>query len=173
MSGVWRTLLGGGRLLFRGTLWAVRLFPFQGDTLTWAGLRGGKALRVTKPVFPPRAPPFRARRCCTFRMCEYSEGAMYATMLKSENLSQFLRVRVSRQSNHSLSRTEGGLHSRPVPGTECKKRNFSPIYSINRKQACYAGRFSVPIREKWIESTIIRFKKIGLTCHFQNRSIQD
>ena len=31
--------------------------------MAWAGLRGGKALRVTKPVFPPRAPPFRARRC--------------------------------------------------------------------------------------------------------------
>ena len=39
------------------------LFPFQGDTWAWAGLRGGKALGVTKPVFPPRAPPFRARRC--------------------------------------------------------------------------------------------------------------
>ena len=38
-------------------------FPFLGDTLAWAGLRGGKALGVTKPAFPPRAPPFRARRC--------------------------------------------------------------------------------------------------------------
>ena len=42
---------------------AVKLFPFRGDTLAWAGLRGGKALGVTKPAFPPRAPPFRARRC--------------------------------------------------------------------------------------------------------------
>ena len=40
---------GGGRFLSRG------------DTLAWAGLRGGKALGVTKPAFPPRAPPFRAR----------------------------------------------------------------------------------------------------------------
>ena len=31
--------------------------------MAWAGLRGGKALGVTKPAFPPRAPPFRARRC--------------------------------------------------------------------------------------------------------------
>ena len=38
-------------------------FPFLEDTLAWAGLRGGKALGVTKPAFPPRAPPFRARRC--------------------------------------------------------------------------------------------------------------
>ena len=25
-------------------------------------MRGGKALKVAKPVFPPRAPPFRARK---------------------------------------------------------------------------------------------------------------
>ena len=77
---------GGGRFLSRGdtlawagfpfwgTLWrgqvslsgghfGVGRFPFLGDTLAWAGLRGGKALGVTKPAFPPRAPPFRARRC--------------------------------------------------------------------------------------------------------------
>ena len=54
---------GGGRFLSRGDTLAVGLFPFLGDTLAWAGLRGGKALRVTKPAFPPRAPPFRARRC--------------------------------------------------------------------------------------------------------------
>ena len=77
--------LGSGRFPFRGTLWQWA-FPFQGDTLAvgvslsgryfgsgrfpfretlwqWAGLRGGKALGVTKPAFPPRAPPFRARRC--------------------------------------------------------------------------------------------------------------
>ena len=76
---------GGGRFLSRGDTLAVGLFPFRGDslavgfpfrgdslavgfpflgdTLAWAGLRGGKALGVTKPSFPPRAPPFRARRC--------------------------------------------------------------------------------------------------------------
>ena len=57
---------------FWGTLWrGVSLsgghfgvgFPFRGDILAWASLRGGKALGVTKPAFPPRAPPFRARRC--------------------------------------------------------------------------------------------------------------
>ena len=65
---------GGGRFLSRGDTLAVELFPFlgdtlavgfpfRGDTLAWASLRGGKALGVTKPAFPPRAPPFRARRC--------------------------------------------------------------------------------------------------------------
>ena len=65
---------GGGRFLSRGDTLAVELFPFlgdtlavgfpfRGDTLAWASLRGGKALGVTNPAFPPRAPPFRARRC--------------------------------------------------------------------------------------------------------------
>ena len=48
---------------FQGDFLAVELFPFQGNTLAWASSRGGKALGVTKPAFPPRAPPFRARRC--------------------------------------------------------------------------------------------------------------
>ena len=64
---------GGGLFPFQGDTLAVEIpflgdtlawaFPFLGDTLAWAGLRGGKALGVTKPAFPPRAPPFRARRC--------------------------------------------------------------------------------------------------------------
>lgn len=109
----------------------------------------GKGVRSCKAHFsPPRAPPFRARRCCTFRMCEYSDGAMYATVLESGKLSRFLAVKVSWQSGRSLSRTEGGLHSRPVPGTECRKKEFFSVCSINRKQACHAGRFSVPMREK-------------------------
>ena len=59
---------------FQGDTWAVGVslsgghlssgrFPFRGTLEQWAGLRGGKALGVTKPAFPPRAPPFRARRC--------------------------------------------------------------------------------------------------------------
>ena len=46
---------------FWGTLgqWA---FPFPGDTGAVGRFARGKALGVTKPVFPPRAPPFRARR---------------------------------------------------------------------------------------------------------------
>ena len=67
---------GGGRFLSRGdtlawagfpfwgTLWQWG-FPFWGTLWQWASLRGGKALGVTKPAFPPRAPPFRARRCST------------------------------------------------------------------------------------------------------------
>mgnify|MGYP000661177701 CR=1 FL=1 len=31
----------------------------------------GKALKVAKPAFPPRAPPFRARSCCMLWKCEY------------------------------------------------------------------------------------------------------
>ncbi|RYT38485.1 hypothetical protein EAI83_06005 [Blautia sp. aa_0143] len=36
--------------------------------MAWAGTRG-KALKVAKPAFPPRAPPFRARSSC--RLWEY------------------------------------------------------------------------------------------------------
>ena len=32
-------------------------------------MRGGKALKVAKPAFPPRAPPFRARSCCRLWEC--------------------------------------------------------------------------------------------------------
>lgn len=80
----------------------------------------------------------------------FRREGMYATMLESESLSRFLRV--SCQSDHSLSRTEGGLHSRPVPETECRKRKFFSVYSINRKQACRAGRFSVPIRKSQLRN---------------------
>ena len=72
--------LGGGKALgqwavpFQGDTWAMGgslsgghlgsgRFPFRETLWQWAGLRGGKALGVTKPAFPPRAPPFRARRC--------------------------------------------------------------------------------------------------------------
>ena len=54
--------LAVGFSLSRGHLSSGR-FPFRGTLEQWAGLRGGKALGVTKPAFPPRAPPFRARRC--------------------------------------------------------------------------------------------------------------
>ena len=40
-----------------------RAFSFRGDTGAVGRFARGKALGVTKPVFPPRAPPFRARRC--------------------------------------------------------------------------------------------------------------
>ena len=44
--------LAGGRFPFLGDTLAVGRFPFLGDTLAWAGLRGGKALRVTNfPAF--------------------------------------------------------------------------------------------------------------------------
>ena len=36
--------------------------------MAWAGTRG-KALKVAKPAFPPRAPPFRARSCCRLGEC--------------------------------------------------------------------------------------------------------
>ena len=34
-------------------------------------MRGGKHSELTKPAFPPRAPPFRARSCCALWGCVY------------------------------------------------------------------------------------------------------
>ena len=33
--------------------------------------RGESTQKLPKPVFPPRAPPFRARSCCMLWKCEY------------------------------------------------------------------------------------------------------
>ena len=74
---------------FLGDTWAVGVslsgghlgsgrFPFRGTLEQWAGLRGGKALGVTKPAFPPRAPPFRARyiivRCGNVLVYRHGDG---------------------------------------------------------------------------------------------------
>jgi len=99
---------GGGRFLSRGDTLAVGLFPFLGDTLAWAGLRGGKALRVTKPAFPPRAPPFRARRCSALWYGVVYWQIPVCCCIGGVRLSRFF-----------FRRTEGGLRSRPVPSGCC------------------------------------------------------
>lgn len=96
-----------GRFPFLGDTLAVG-FPFLGDTLAWASLRGGKALGVTKPAFPPRAPPFRARRCSALWY-----GVVYWQM------PVCCRIGGVRLSRFFFRRTEGGLRSRPVPGGCC------------------------------------------------------
>ena len=96
-----------GRFPFLGDTLAVG-FPFLGDTLAWASLRGGKALGVTKPAFPPRAPPFRARRC---------SALWYAVVYWQ--MPVCCRIGGVRLSRFFFRRTEGGLRSRPVPGGCC------------------------------------------------------
>ena len=83
-------------------------FPFLGNTLAWAGLRGGKALGVTKPAFPPRAPPFRARRCSALWYGVVYWQIPVCCCIGGVRLSRFF-----------FRRTEGGLRSRPVPGGCC------------------------------------------------------
>ena len=84
------------------------LFLSRGDTLAWAGLRGGKALGVTKPAFPPRAPPFRARRCSALWYGVVYWQIPVCCCIGGVRLSRFF-----------FRRTEGGLRSRPVPGGCC------------------------------------------------------
>ena len=71
-------------------------------------MRGGKHSELAKPAFPPRAPPFRARRCSALWY-----GVVYWQMpvcccIGGVRLSRFF-----------FRRTEGGLRSRPVPGGCC------------------------------------------------------
>ena len=102
---------GGGLFLSRGDTLAVGLFPFLGDTLAWAGLRGGKALGVTKPAFPPRAPPFRARSCCALWKCEYILVGRWilrcwqcnVTPIYTQVESAAPRLDISRQTTGKLS----------------------------------------------------------------------
>ena len=94
---------------FQGDSLAVELFPFRGDTLTWASLRGGKALGVTKPAFPPRAPPFRARHC----------SALWYGSSVLVNACMLLYWWRQAEPIFLFRRTEGGLRSRPVPGGCC------------------------------------------------------
>lgn len=98
---------GGGRFLSRGDTLAVG-FPFLGDTLAWASLRGGKALGVTKPAFPPRAPPFPG----TSLFCAVVWGSVLANAC-------MLLYWWHQAEPIFFRRTEGGLRSRPVPGGCC------------------------------------------------------
>ena len=84
-------------------------FPFLGDTLAWASLRGGKALGVTKPAFPPRTPPFRARHC----------SALWYGSSVLVNACMLLYWWRQAEPIFLFRRTEGGLRSRPVPGGCC------------------------------------------------------
>ena len=84
-------------------------FPFLGDTLAWASLRGGKALGVTKPAFPPRAPPFPG----TSLFCAVVWGSVLV------NACMLLYWWRQAEPIFLFRRTEGGLRSRPVPGGCC------------------------------------------------------
>ena len=88
---------------FQGDSLAVELFPFRGDTLAWASLRGGKALRVTKPAFPPRAPPFRARKLLqVVEMCSGTGGAMDAAVLDMKHCADLFLFSTTFPVNHLL-----------------------------------------------------------------------
>ena len=71
----------------------------------------GKALRVAKPAFPPRAPPFRARSCCMLWKCEYVLVGRWilrcwqcnVTPIYTQVESAAPRLDISRQTTGKLS----------------------------------------------------------------------
>ena len=162
-----------GRFPFLGDTLAVG-FPFLGNTLAWAGLRGGKALGVTKPAFPPRAPPFRARRCSALWYGVVYWQIPVCCCIGGVRLSRFF-----------FRRTEGGLRSRPVPGGCCiaganlllpvvlllalicscllSHHWHKPAPINNREQARCAGRFPVRRNKNRLSLTLPTQQHTGLS----------
>ena len=74
-------------------------------------MRGGKHSELAKPVFPPRAPPFRARSCCALWKCEYILVGRWilrcwqcnVTPIYTQVESAAPRLDISRQTTGKLS----------------------------------------------------------------------
>ena len=63
----------------------------------------GKALKVAKPVFPPRAPPFRARKLLqVVEMCSGTGGAMDAAVLDMKHCADLFLFSTTFPVNHLL-----------------------------------------------------------------------
>ena len=105
------------------------LSPFRGTILAWAGTRG-KALKVAKPAFPPRAPPFRARSCC--RLWNYVKILEGRWIL--------LRWQWKVEPIYANVNILAKCFFRSARKAVCKANLF---LNNTRKQACYAGRFLI------------------------------
>ena len=90
-----------------GTLWQWG-FPFWGDTLAWASLRGGKGARSYEARFSPSRSPFPG----TSLFCAVVWGSVLANAC-------MLLYWWHQAEPIFFRRTEGGLRSRPVPGGCC------------------------------------------------------
>ena len=63
----------------------------------------GKALKVAKPAFPPRAPPFRARKLLqVVEMCSGTGGAMDAAVLDMKHCADLFLFSTTFPVNHLL-----------------------------------------------------------------------
>ena len=103
--------------------------------MAWAGTRG-KALKVAKPVFPPRAPPFRARSCCRlWNYVKILEGRWI--LLRWQWKVEPIYADVNILAKHFFIRS--------APKAVCKANLFlnNSYTPQSREQACYAGRFPI------------------------------
>ena len=74
----------------RGCLDAAGRFPSGMDHFGMGQFSRGKALKVAKPAFPPRAPPFRARKLLlVVEMCARVGGAMDSAVLAVESCADY------------------------------------------------------------------------------------
>ena len=66
-------------------------------------MRGGKHSELAKPVFPPRAPPFRARKLLqVVEMCSGTGGAMDAAVLDMKHCADLFLFSTTFPVNHLL-----------------------------------------------------------------------
>ena len=101
-----------------------------------AGTRG-KALKVAKPVFPPRAPPFRARSCCRlWNYVKILEGRWILLRWQWKVEPIYADVNILAKRFFKL---------RSARKAVCKANLFlnNSYTPQSRKQACYAGSFPI------------------------------
>ena len=104
--------------------------------MAWAGTRG-KALKVAKPVFPPRAPPFRARSCCRlWNYVKILEGRWILLRWQWKVEPIYADVNILAKRFFKL---------RSARKAVCKANLFlnNSYTPQSRKQACYAGSFPI------------------------------
>ena len=90
----------------------------------------GKALKVAKPAFPPRAPPFRARSCCRlWNYVKILEG--WWILLRWQWKVEPIYADVNILAKRFFCSARKAV---------CKANLF---LNNTRKQACYAGRFLI------------------------------
>ena len=66
-------------------------------------MRGGKHSELAKPAFPPRAPPFRARKLLqVVEMCSGTGGAMDAAVLDMKHCADLFLFSTTFPVNHLL-----------------------------------------------------------------------
>ena len=131
-----------------------------------AGTRG-KALKVAKPAFPPRAPPFQARSCCRlWNYVKILEGRWILLRWQWKVEPIYADVNILAKRFFKL---------RSARKAVCKANLFlnNSYMPQSRKQACYAGRFLIqPETINIAEATNSAEAIIASACPCQYSRIQ-